>query len=163
MFDTLIGKYFAKYYIEYLKNKYNENNIYKLIAKIVNRKSILNLPFIKLFNQKSDKFFIENVKSKMRHIIYLLAITHGYIWFNKSISCCYSYGGSTVLEDYINEIRKSNDIYKYEFDYKILKLKKLYNPNIFIKVNNICYLLPDVITYKKNIVSHVDNIKLIKI
>ena len=159
MFDRLIGKFFANYFIKYLQNKYNINNYLDLIAKIVNKKSILNYPFLKLFNSKSNKFMIENMnKGNARHIIYLLCIYHGYIWFNKPINYYNKYGGNYELDDYINKYGKD-----YEYDYITLKFKKIYSPEYFTKIGDKCYLRNDCSTYKRGVACRTDNITIIKI
>jgi len=164
MFDKLIGKYFANYYIKYLKNKYiNKQNsryyadINNLIGKIIGKKFInsINYPFIKLFESGINEFTIENVNGYHRLLMYYFAIFYGYIWFNKPIKyIIHSYNPDFPerrwprhkLWDYLKKIAENTIInyegfnYDHKYDYFTLKIKKFYSPEIFTRVGNICYL-----------------------
>ena len=164
MFDKLIGKKFANYYIKHLQNKYItpnnlDTNFNNLIAKIIGKKSIKNYPFLKLFNSNYNKFTIENVNGCSRQVIYLLAIYYGFIWFNKTINYDFPCGvRKSRLSDYIHN--RDSD----EFDYNLVKIKKFYSPEIFTRIGDKCYLNNDYYGWcDKDRVTHNDNITLIKI
>jgi hypothetical protein len=166
MIDKTIGLRFADYYITNLKSKYGgETDFHKIIAKIVKKWSIKHYPFIKNFTNKKDTFTISNTKPKTRHILYLLAIYYGYIWFNHNseyVIHCYRGQGRkarALLEDFLF-VRKES------YNYFELKTKKFYTPNIFTipDKDDICYIKENPeSTWKADCVRRFDDVKLIKL
>jgi len=179
MLDTTIGKYFGKYYIEYLFMKYNKDNIYELIAKMLNKKSIKNYPFIKLFSQTNilNEITILNVNGISRYIIYLLAIYYDYIWFYDNDSIKYK---ETYKSSFRRQSHRFGDFFwepkgKYENRYTIefysyfeLKLKRFYHPEYFV-LDTVdkekCYLInkDKMPWWRTDLCTYIVNIKLIKI
>ena len=93
IFDSEISKFFCKKYIEFLQKKHKVTDIYDVIEKELNKRSILNYPIIKRLNwliqeNKSNRIIFHDLKAKQRHIVYLFAIYYGYIWFDKVTGLC---------------------------------------------------------------------------
>ena len=84
IFDPEISKVFCQKYIEFLQKKHKVTDIYDVIAKELNKRSILNFPIIKrlafhLQENKTPILILENLDDKQRHIVYLLYILWLYL------------------------------------------------------------------------------------
>jgi hypothetical protein len=155
IFDPEISKVFCQKYIEFIRKKHKVTDLYDVIAKELNKRSILNFPIIKrlafhLQENKTPRLILENLDAKQRHIVYLFAIYYGYIWFDKVeyIWCRSEYGnlgGNDFCPMDIHEVYKRHNPTWNEksgvFDYRSLKRIKMYTPELFRKEGNICYLL----------------------
>lgn len=151
--DPIVGKTFGAQYIQFLRKKHNETDICKVFAKEIHKKSINNYQSLQRFDG-NERIVFENVKVKGRYLIYLLAIYHGYIWFNTTISSGYKFAYS--LDNYLDD-------HTEPYSYRELCIKKLYSKEIFRRDADVCYLQPGAQTYKKDVVWRIDSIKLLKI